>query len=250
MPQAPPPKDITVKLPAGLAISPASADGLGACSDQASDPAGDQVHYDTTKPVTCPDEAKIGSAMATSPLLARRDPVPDKDGVEKVIGPEPIPGDVYLLKPHPGDLPLGGNSDGKFRLLIELENPRYGVNFKLPGIATADKETGQITTVFTQNPQLPASHFAVDLKPGARAPLMTPVTCGKYTTTSDFIPWSTPGTPDAHPTADFNVSSGPGGAACANTPAQRPFSPTMSAGAESTKAGAYSPFVLKINRAD
>ena len=54
-PQAPEPKDITVKLPAGLSISPSSADGLGACSDQASDPAGDQVHYDTTRPVTCPD---------------------------------------------------------------------------------------------------------------------------------------------------------------------------------------------------
>ena len=46
-----------------------------ACSDLASDPAGDQVHYDTTKPVTCPDSSKIGSATATSPLLATRDPV-------------------------------------------------------------------------------------------------------------------------------------------------------------------------------
>ena len=119
MPQAPEPKDITVKLPAGLAISPSSADGLGACSDLASDPAGDQVHYDSTNPVSCPDSAKIGSAVATSPLLALRDPQDDH-----VIGPEPIPGDVYLLAPHPGDLPVGGgNQEGKFRLLIQLENP-------------------------------------------------------------------------------------------------------------------------------
>jgi hypothetical protein len=105
LPQTPEPKDITVKLPAGLSVSPSSADGLGACSDLASDPAGDQVHYDTTKPVTCPDSSKIGSAVATSPLLAAHDPQDDS-----VVGPEPIPGDVYLLAPHPGDLPVGGGN--------------------------------------------------------------------------------------------------------------------------------------------
>jgi hypothetical protein len=256
IPQTPPPKDITVKLPAGLSVSPSSADGLGACSDLASDPAGDQVHYDNTKPVSCPDSAKIGSAVATSPLLALRAPLED----EKILGPEPIPGDVYLLKPHPGDLPIGGGSqEGKFRLLIELENPRYGINIKLPGIATADKQTGQLTTVFTDNPQLPASHLTVNLKGGPYASLATPVTCDSdpstpkadsYETTSTMVPWGTPGVPDAHPTADFNVSSGPGGSGCVSTPAQRSFSPTMSAGTESSKAGAHSPFVLRLDRND
>jgi hypothetical protein len=246
LPQAPPPKDITVKLPAGLSINPSSADGLGACSDLASDPAGDQVHYDNTKPTQCPDSAKIGTATATSPLLATRDPVTDE-----VNGAEPIPGEVYLLKPHPGDLPIGGgNQEGKFRLLVELENPRYGINFKLPGTAIADKDTGQLTTVFTDNPQLPASDLTVDLKSGPRAPLATPVTCGAFQTTTDFVPWSTPGTPNAHPSASFGVGSGPGGSACAGSPGQRPFSPTMSAGSESSKAGANSPFVLRFTRAD
>jgi hypothetical protein len=247
LPQTPEPKDITVRLPAGLSVSPSSADGLGACSDQASDPAGDQVHYDNTKPVTCPDAAKIGSATATSPLLALRDPVED----EKVIGAEPIPGDVYLLKPHPGDLPIGGgNQEGKYRLLIELENPRYGINIKLPGVAIADPNTGQLTTVFTQNPQLPASHVTVNLKEGPRAPLASPVTCGKFTANSDLVPWGTPEVPDATPSADFSVNSGPNGSGCPASAAARPFAPAMSAGTESSKAGAHSPFVLRINRAD
>jgi hypothetical protein len=246
-PQAPEPKDITVKLPAGLSISPSSADGLGACSDQASDPAGDQVHYDNVKPVTCPDSSKIGSAVATSPLLALRDPVDDR----RVIGPEPIPGDVYLLAPHAGDLPSGGgNQEGKFRLLIVLENAERGVNFKLPGIATADPLTGQLTATFSENPQLPASHITVNLISGPRAPLATPTTCGKYESSSDIVPWSTPGTPDAHPSASFNVTSGPNSSACANTPAQRPFAPTMSAGSESSAAGQSSPFNLHIARQD
>jgi uncharacterized repeat protein (TIGR01451 family) len=250
LPQAPEPKDITVKLPAGLSVSPSSADGLGACSDQASDPAGDQVHYDNTKPVQCPDAAKIGTATALSPLLALHDPV-ETDLTDEVIGPEPIPGDVYLLKPHPGDLPIGaGNQDGRFRLLIQLENPRYGVNIKLPGTATADKQTGRLTTVFTDNPQLPSSHVMVNLKTGPRAPLATPVTCGAFTATSDLVPWGTPEVPDATPSADFSVASGPGGSGCPASAAARPFAPTMSAGTKSNAAGQSSPFVLRLNRND
>ena len=128
IPQAPEPKDITVKLPAGLAIRPSSADGLGACSDLASDPAGDQVHYDTTKPVTCPDclqdRQRDRDLAARSPPATRR---------REVNGAAPIPGDVYLLKPHPGDLPIGGgNQEGKFRLLIQLENPATGSTSSSP----------------------------------------------------------------------------------------------------------------------
>ncbi|HEV7483843.1 MAG TPA: hypothetical protein VGO13_12175 [Solirubrobacterales bacterium] len=247
IPQAPEPKDITVKLPAGLSISPSSADGLGACSDLASDPAGDQVHYDNVKPVTCPDSSKIGTAVATSPLLALREPEEDA----KVIGPEPIPGDVYLLAPHPGDLPTGGgSSDGKFRLLIVLENAERGVNFKLPGTAIADKQTGQITTVFTDAPQLPSKHLTVSLKSGPRAPLATPVTCGRFDTAANFVPWGTPVVPDANKGAGFSVGSGPNGSACPASAAARPFAPTMSAGTQSSKAGAHSPFVLKLTRND
>jgi hypothetical protein len=244
-PQAPEPKDITVKLPAGLSISPSSADGLGACSDLASDPAGDQVHYDSIKPVTCPESAKIGTAVATSPLLALRHPVTDE-----VTGAEPIPGDVYLLKPHAGDLSPAGNRDGKFRLLIQLENARYGVNFKLPGIAIADKQTGQLTATFTDAPQLPSKHLTVTLKSGPRAPLATPVTCGKFATAANFVPWGTPEVPDANRSASFEVKSGPNGSGCVSSLGQRPFAPTLSAGTESSKAGASTPFVMKLTRND
>jgi hypothetical protein len=245
VPQAPEPRDITVRLPAGLSISPSSADGLGACSDLASDPAGDQVHYDNTRPVTCPDSSKIGSALAISPLLATHDPVTDE-----VNGAEPIPGDVYLLAPHPGDLPPGGNADGRFRLLIQLENRRYGINFKLPGIVTADKDSGRLTAVFAETPQLPVRHLTVDLKSGPRASLATPVTCGAFTTTSTFVPWSTPDTPDANKAASFDVGSGPDGSGCVGSPARRPFFPAMSAGTESSRAGVSTPFVMKLSRED
>jgi hypothetical protein len=245
IPQAPEPKDVTVTLPEGVSISPSSADGLDACSDRAADPAGDQVHYDNVKPVTCPDAARIGSVTTVTPLLASHDPATDK-----VTGAEPLSGDVYLLKPHPGDLSSAGNQDGTFRLLMQIDSRRYGINLKLPGIAVADKQTGQLRATFTDNPQLPASELRVDLKSGPRAPLATPATCGSFTTSSDVVPWSTPGTPDAHPTSTFSVGSGPNGKACANSPGARPFSPGLSAGTESAVAGSHSPFVLKLNRND
>ncbi len=240
-PQAPEPKDITVKLPAGLSLSPSSVDGLGTCSDQASDPAGDQVHYDGTEPVTCPDSSKIGTATALSPLLASHDPITDENN-----GAEPIPGVVYLLKPHPGDL-----SEGKFRLLIQLENAEAGINFKLPGVAVADPQTGQLTTTFTENPQLPSSSLEVNLRSGSRAPLASPPTCGSFQTTSTLVPWSTPGTPDAHPTASFGVSAGANGGPCATSAGGRPFSPALSvAGTVNKKAGSFSPFTFKVTRRD
>jgi uncharacterized repeat protein (TIGR01451 family) len=245
IPQAPQLKDATVKLPAGLSISPSAAGGLAGCSDLASGPAGDQVHYDTTEPVTCPDASKIGTVTGTSPLLAAHDPVTDA-----VTGPEPIDGDIYILKPHPGDLPPGGVQDGTYRLLIQLEDAERGINVKLSGTAVANGTTGQLTATFTENPELPVSHLELDLNSGQRAPLATPVTCGTFTTTTDLVPWSTPGTPDATPSSSFAVGAGPNGSACANTPGQRPFAPTLSAGTESSAAGAASPFVLKITRGD
>ncbi len=244
IPQAPELKDATVVLPPGVSISPSAAAGLDGCSDQASDPAGDQVHYDNTTPVSCPDSSKIGTLVGTSPLLATRNPVNDQ-----ITGAEPLPGDLYVLKPHPGDLPPGGHG-GTFRVLLQVEDKNDGINVKVPGTVVADPTTGQLTATFTENPQLPVKHLDLTFKTGPRAPLATPVTCGTFTTTSDMVPWSTPGTPDAHPTSSFQVASGPSGAACVSTPQERPFSPALSAGTESAAAGASAPFVLKLTRED
>jgi hypothetical protein len=245
VPSAPPLKNATVTFPAGVAISPSGADGLEGCSDQADDPSGDQVHYDTTNPVTCPEASKIGSVVATSPLLAQRDPETDE-----VIGADPVGGDVFVLKPHPGDLSPSGERDGTFRVLIQVSSAKYGVDIKLPGTVTANNVTGQLTARFLENPQLSVKRLELKLKPGPRASLSNPVTCGTFTTTTDLVPWSTPGTPDAHPSSSFGVTEGVNGSLCASTPAQRPFAPSMSGGTESSQAGASTPFVLKLNRGD
>jgi hypothetical protein len=249
VPQAPQLKDATVTLPAGVAVSPSAADGLDGCSDV---PGNDQVRLDSISPVSCPDASKIGSVVATSPLLASHDPQTDE-----VTGAEPLGGDVFLIKPHPGDLDPSGDQDGKFRLLIQVNSERYGLNAKLPGIVTADKATGRLTATFTDNPQLPVKHLSLTFKAGDRAPLVNPVTCGAATTSGVFTPWSrggtrsdgvvVPGTPDATSESSFDVSWDGKGAGC---PATLPFGPAMTAGTASNLAGGSSPFTFDLTRED
>jgi hypothetical protein len=63
------------------------------------------------------------------------------------------------------------------------------------------------------------------------------------------MPWSAPQSgQDATPQARFNVTSGPGGSACASSEAGLRNAPAFEAGTTVPLAGTYSPFVLKISR--
>jgi hypothetical protein len=250
VPNAPALKDATVTLPEGVAISPSAADGLDGCSDLPG--LSDQVHYETVDPVSCPDASKVGSVEATTPLLARRDPSTDE-----VTGAEPVSGSVFILKPHPGDLSPAGDQDGKFRLLIQIDSRKYGVNLKLPGVVTADRATGRLTARFEDNPQLPAKHLRLAFKPGPRAALVNPAGCGQATTSGVLTSWSRGGTrsdglavagvPDATPNSSYDVSWDGNGASC---PSALPFGPSVSAGILDSQARGSSPFTFDLTRAD
>ena len=250
VPIAPPLKDTVVTLPEGVAISASGADGLDGCSDV--EGPGDQVHYDTTDPVSCPEASKVGTVTATTPLLVQREP-----GTDAVIGHDPVGGDVFILKPHPGDLDPAGSQDGKFRLLLQVDSRKYGINVKLPGVVTADRSTGRLTARFENNPQFPIKHVELTFMAGDRAALANPVSCGAATTTGVFTPWSrggtrsdgvvVPGTPDASASSTFDVSWDGRGGGC---PAMVPFAPTMTAGTVDSQAGSSSPFTFDVRRED
>jgi hypothetical protein len=252
VPAAPALKDATVTLPDGVAVSPSAADGLDGCSDLPGP--GDQVHYDTTVPVSCPDGSKIGTVVATSPLLASHDPVTDA-----VTGAQPIGGDVFILKPHPGDLSPSGDQDGTFRALIQVESERDGINAKVPGVVTADHVTGRLTARFEDNPQFPIKHVTLTFAGGDRAALVNPPTCvSAAKTTGVFTAWSrggvrsdgvaVPGTPDVTSgSPGFGVSWDGQGAAC---PATLPFEPKVDAGTVDSQGGGSSPFTFDVSRED
>ena len=74
------------------------------------------------------------------------------------------------------------------KLLVAAEGE--GVFLKLVGNVNLDEATGQLTTTFTNTPELPFTDFKLSFSGGAQAALTTPTQCGTYTTTSDFTPWS------------------------------------------------------------
>jgi uncharacterized repeat protein (TIGR01451 family) len=215
-------KNATVTLPEGISVSPSAADGLQGCGDA-------QIALESIEPGTCPHASVLGTVKIHTPLL---------EG--------PLEGQVYLGTPNCDPCTNADAADGNM-LRIFIEAQGEGVRIKKEGRIYANPSTGQLTTRFEENPELPAEDIELQFKGGLRAGLATPQTCGSAMTTSDLVPWSTPVTPDANPISSFNVDWNGEGGAC---PAVTPFSPSFSAGTSNPNAGQFSPFTLTFGRED
>ena len=212
-------KEAVVKLPKGLSLNPASGEGLTGCSEA-------QIGLHSEEAAHCPEASKLGSAEVHTPLLH-----------------EPLDGFLYLATPHqnPSHSLLAG--------YIALEG--QGIKIKLPGSFETDPVTGQITARFTENPQLPFEELKLDLFGGARGALRTPATCGSYETSTSLTPFSAPESgPPATPSSSFETSAAENGGPCPTSAGAEPNAPRFRAGTESTQAGAYSPFSLRLVRED
>jgi uncharacterized repeat protein (TIGR01451 family) len=200
-----------VTLPAGVKLSPSAAQGLGSCS-----PA--QIALHSQDAAACPDSSKLGTVTVTTPALK-----------------EPLTGHLYLATPH--ENPFGT------LVAIYLVAEGSGVRIKLAGRVDLDPATGQITTTFDDNPQLPFSDLHLAFDGGPRAPLTLPSRCGTYTTHALLTSWSGKTVEQA---SSFQVTEGPAGGPCA-APS---FGPSFSAGTTSPIAGGFSPFAMRLLRGD
>jgi len=199
-----------VTLPAGVRVSASSASGLQACSSA-------QIALRSDGYPSCPEASKIGALTVDTPLLD-----------------VPVTGGIYLAKPF--DNPFNS------LLAIYLVARAKGVVLKLAGHVATDPRTGQITTTFDDNPQLPFSRLHLEFKTGPRTPLALPNRCGTYTTHAVLTGWN--GRTVASDSS-FSLSENARGRAC---PPQ--FSPGFSAGTESNSAGSSSAFLLRFTRDD
>lgn len=212
-------KDAVVTLPRGMGLNPAAAPGLQACTTE-------QFGKGTRNPVGCPAGSKIGTAAIETPPLPA--------GALK--------GDVYLGQqlsrdPQSGDL---------YRVFLNAVSTRYGVDVRLIGNVKADPLTGQLTTVFKENPQVPFTSVKLDFDDG-KGVLTSSPTCGPNKATHAMTAWS--GTPDQGPEeAGFTLGKAPGGGKCAKTMAERPFAPGFSAQPKSNAAKTFTPFTVQITR--
>jgi hypothetical protein len=208
-----------VTFPPGVAVNPALAGGLEACTSAqvARESAGSDFG------AGCPAGSKIGSVEVQTPLLD-----------------QPLNGSVFVAKQ--GDNPFGS----LLALYVVVKNPALGISVVLPGRVDPDPATGQLVSTFYELPQIPFGHFELRLRDGPRAPLTMPAACGDYATRTELTPWANPGE-TLTATSSFHVTAGPGGGAC---PASRPFAPKLAAGTASPLAGAFSPLALRLTRED
>jgi uncharacterized repeat protein (TIGR01451 family) len=242
-------KDVTISFPAGMAVNASQAGGLDACSESQIDFIGTaQGRPSFSKsPQQCPAAAKLGTLEVTSPLLAQRAPDTHEIETDPETGapiPEVLKGALYIAKPF--DNPFGS----LIAVYLAIEDEKTGIVAKLAGEGTLDPKTGQITTRFVQNPQLPLEDFRAKLFGGPRGALLTPPTCGRYTTTADLTPWSAPEGATVKASDSFTLKSAPGGGTCPREASQMPNTPTLSAGTLQPSAGKYSTLLFKLSRAD
>ncbi|WP_210494541.1 hypothetical protein [Patulibacter sp. SYSU D01012] len=195
---------IQVTLPQGFGISPSAAKGLETCADGA-------FGKGTDNPISCPPGSKVGTVSIRTPVLDQE-----------------LTGDVYLGEQRPGD---------RYRLFVAASAP--GVTIRLAGSVKPDPQTGQLTTVFEDNPQLPFSDLELRFDGGPRAVIASPITCEGGSLTSSMDPWS--GRAAATP------STGVGVQGCGD---HFGFEPTFGAATGSAKAGAFTPLAVGFQRKD
>ena len=241
-------KDALVTLPAGLVANASQADGLEVCSSAQiglKSGIGQSPVRISKAPESCPEAAKLGTVEVQTPLLAQ---INEESKVVLDANGDP------LSRPLHGELFLAKPFDNPFHSLIaiyiSIDDPRSGTVAKLAGRVEPDPLTGQLSTRFTENPQLPLSRVRLRFFAGSRAPLQTPPTCANHTTTSTLTPWSAPDVPSAHPSDAFAITASPTGGSCPSFEAQAPNAPKFTAGTLSPLAGAFSPMVLKLARED
>jgi hypothetical protein len=237
-------KNITVTLPEGVDLNPSAADGLAACPLlKGREPAQEEreakgevtgINLESHQQPHCPEASKIATVEIETPLL-----------------PKPLKGFVYLASPQNfrGALP-----ENPFSSLVAMYLVAYdeesGTLVKLPGSVSLNQSTGQITSTFADNPQLPFEDAKLEFFGGERAPLATPQHCGAYTSEALFEPWSAEPADEAalrlHESSTFDITSGPGGTACPGS--SLPFSPSLVSDSTNIDAGAFSNLSTTLSR--
>ncbi len=230
----------TVTLPEGVQLNPSAADGLQACSEQQIgyegpagtdpySPAAPQPLRFSSAPAACPEASKVGLVHIKTPLLE-----------------DELTGAVYLASPAP----LGEAGQNPFNSLLALyivaEDPAAGIRVKLAGESALQEQTGQVTSTFTDTPQVPFEELRLELFAGARASLATPAACSSYSAQALFTPWSGAAPVTAFSqAATFDIDTGAEGTGCASP---QTFAPTLTAGATNLQAGAFTSFTVQVAR--
>ena len=201
-------KDVTVEMPAGIALSPGGATTLSTCSDA-------QLGIGNDSEARCPQSSKVGAVELSSPAI---------DGT--------VSGTIYLGEEKPGQ---------RFRVFVVASVA--GANIKSAGVLKVSSGTGRLSTVLENLPPLSISRMAMIFDGGPGALLATPLTCGAVGATARFVPYG--GGPPVETSATATIATGPDGSPCTGAP---PFSPQLLTTVSSHKAGQPTTFSSILRR--
>lgn len=167
---------IEVRLPEGVVLGDGA---LSTCSPT-------QLGQETLESESgdgCPTASRIGTIDAETPLLPTTS----------------IPGEIFSG-------PFGEE------IYLVLRHEQLGILVKQIGEVDVDSFTGQVTVVFADLPQLPASHVELRLEETEEGPLFI-LFCGDYTVESTMAPWSQPANA-VLATSSFAAVAGANGGPC------------------------------------
>jgi len=215
-------QEAVVTLPRGLTINPSQANGLAACSE--TQLFEEQAQY--REGHGCPAASRIGGVSVTSPLL---------EGVT-------LNGGLFVATPYQNP------AKSLIAVYMIFREPDLGVVVRQTAKVEPDPRTGQLVASVKDVPDLPFDHFDLHFLDGPRASLVTPASCGSFTTQALFTPRARPGTPYST-TAQFEITPDPADPGCSSGGTGL-FSPHFEGGSSNRTAGHFSPFAMQIRRRD
>src|SRR5262249_6312013 len=142
-------KTAVISLPEGMTLNPSAAAGRQACTPK-------QARINSPEFGTaCPAASKIGTVEIEVPTLP---------GIS-------LAGNIYLGGPESGVI-----TGPPYTVYLDAGSPptQFGVSVRLKGETTPNPATGQVTTVFAENPEQPFTRAILNFEGGALAPIASP----------------------------------------------------------------------------
>jgi hypothetical protein len=204
-------KTASVKLPPGMTLNPSAAAGLTACT-----PTQARIHS-ATPGTDCPASSVLGTVSLNVPTL------PDGS----------LTGNIYLGTPPDG----GAITGPPYIIYLDAESARFGVSVRIKGETFPNETTGQVTTVFSENPEQPFTTAALNFKGGALAPIANPLTCDAGTAEGSFLPYTEIGAK--------TISTPFAATGC---PATIPFALTQTTANQTANAGGNTSYTFSLTR--
>jgi hypothetical protein len=203
-------KVATVKLPAGMTLNPSAAAGLTACT-----PAQARIHSEAPG-TNCPASSILGTVSLDVPTLP----------------PGSLTGNIYLGGPESGPI-----TDPPYIIYLDAESARYDVSVRLKGETEPNLTTGQVTTVFKENPEQPFTTATLNFKGGALAPIANPLTCDAGAAEGSFLPYT-----------EIGAKSISTPFAATGCPATIPFALSQSTANQTANAGGNTSYTFSLTR--